>query len=103
MQLYIVQRTSTFPRQEELYDCYRMVYLESNQTTVTPEQLAGAAAFKAMKDYIENYKQTHQGPVVADEQSRPELLDLVKREVFINDIFNNRNILILLLRRLFKH
>ncbi|KAG2193091.1 hypothetical protein INT46_011881 [Mucor plumbeus] len=76
-----LQRTSTFPRQEELYDCYRMVYLESNQITVTPEQLAGAAAFKAMKEYIENYKQTHQGPVVADEQSRPELIDLVKREV----------------------
>lgn len=63
-----------------------MVYLESNQITVTPEQLAGAAAFKAMKEYIENYKQTHQGPVVADEQSRPELIDLVKREVIKNYI-----------------
>lgn len=78
--LHVVQRTSTFPRQEELYDCYRLVYLEPDQR-VTAEQLAGAAAFKAMKDFIEQYKQTHQGPVVADEQTRPALLELVKREV----------------------
>ncbi|KAL9548636.1 hypothetical protein MBANPS3_005591 [Mucor bainieri] len=75
-----LQRTSTFPRQDELYDCYRLVYLEPNQR-VTAEQLAGAAAFKAMKDFIEQYKQTHQGPVVADEQTRPALLELVKKEV----------------------
>lgn len=75
----LVQRTSTFPRQEELYDCYRMVYLEPSQS-ITPEQLAGAAAFKAMKDFIEQYKQTHQSPVIADEQTRPALLELVKRE-----------------------
>ncbi|CEP08973.1 hypothetical protein [Parasitella parasitica] len=77
-----LQRTSTFPRQEELYDCYRMVYLEPEQTaSVTPEQLAGATAFKAMKDFIEQYTHSHQDPIVADDQSRPALLDLVKREV----------------------
>lgn len=40
----LVQRNSLFPRQEELYDCYRMVYLENKK--VAPEQLAGAATFK---------------------------------------------------------
>lgn len=40
----LVQRNSLFPRQEELYDCYRVVYLENKQ--VTPEQLAGAVTFK---------------------------------------------------------
>lgn len=57
-----------------------MVYLEPDQR-ITAEQLAGGTAFKAMKDFIEKYKQTHQGPVVADEQTRPALLELVKREV----------------------
>lgn len=76
--IIIVQRTSTFPRQEELYDCYRLVYLESGKT-VTPEELAGAAAFKGMKDYIEQVKK--EGPIVADEYTRREVVDQVQREV----------------------
>lgn len=42
-----MQRTSTFPRPDELYDCYRLVYLEQDQQA-TPEQLAGAASFKVI-------------------------------------------------------
>ncbi|KAI8971739.1 hypothetical protein BDF20DRAFT_825577 [Mycotypha africana] len=80
-----LQRNSTFPRQDELYDCYRMVYLESAQS-VTTEQLAGAAAFKVravgMKDYIQAYKQSHNNePIVANEQTRQELINYVRNEV----------------------
>ncbi|KAI8095344.1 hypothetical protein BDF21DRAFT_469944 [Thamnidium elegans] len=73
-----LQRTSTFPRQEELYDCYRLVYLESGKT-VTPEQLAGAAAFKGLKDYIDLVKK--EGPIIADENTRKELVNQIQREV----------------------
>ncbi|KAG2234117.1 hypothetical protein INT48_000294 [Thamnidium elegans] len=76
--IIIVQRTSTFPRQEELYDCYRLVYLESGKT-VTPEQLAGAAAFKGLKDYIDLVKK--EGPIIADENTRKELVNQIQREV----------------------
>ncbi|KAI9341045.1 hypothetical protein BD770DRAFT_330277 [Pilaira anomala] len=82
-----LQRTSMFPRQEELYDCYRMVYLESG-TTVTPEELAGAAAFKGMKDYVESIKRN--GPIVADEVTRKELIYHVEKEVF--QVLNTKHI-----------
>lgn len=45
MCIFLVQRTSSFPRQEELYDCFRIVYLEPGHK-YTVEQLAGGAAFK---------------------------------------------------------
>ncbi|KAG2202319.1 hypothetical protein INT47_010767 [Mucor saturninus] len=73
-----LQRTSAFPRQEELYDCYRMVYLESG-TTVTVEQLAGAAAFKGMRDFVQQIKKD--GPIIADEKSRRALTEHVQNEV----------------------
>ncbi|EIE91794.1 hypothetical protein RO3G_16505 [Rhizopus delemar RA 99-880] len=76
------QRNSHFPRREELYDCYRMFYLENKQ--ISPYQLAGAAAFKqvakAMKDYISELKNKNE-PIVADETSRKALSHLVQQEV----------------------
>ncbi|CEG78525.1 hypothetical protein RMATCC62417_13121 [Rhizopus microsporus] len=73
-----LQRNSLFPRQEELYDCYRMVYLENKQ--VAPEQLAGAATFKAMKDYITSIKNKGE-PIVANDDTRGALCEIVKQEV----------------------
>ncbi|KAI9469925.1 MAG: ricin B lectin domain-containing protein [Benjaminiella poitrasii] len=75
-----LQRNSTFPRQDELHDCYRQVYLEGKLDQVTLEQLAGAAAFKGMKDYIYQFKQLNQGPIVANETSRHEVMNQVKQE-----------------------
>ncbi|KAG1124854.1 hypothetical protein G6F42_009238 [Rhizopus arrhizus] len=72
------QRNSHFPRREELYDCYRMFYLENKQ--LSPYQLAGAAAFKAMKDYISELKNKNE-PIVVDETSRKALSHLVQQEV----------------------
>ncbi|KAI9264547.1 hypothetical protein EDC94DRAFT_669719 [Helicostylum pulchrum] len=82
-----LQRTSTFPRQEELYDCYRLVYLEPGKT-VTTEELAGAAAFKGMKDYIEQVKKD--GPIVADETTRKNVVDHVQREVI--QVLNSKQV-----------
>ncbi|KAI7902030.1 uncharacterized protein BX663DRAFT_511486 [Cokeromyces recurvatus] len=76
-----LQRNSTFPRQEELYDCYRLVYLEGELNNVTLEQLAGAAAFKGIKDYIYQLKQNvNQGLIVADDISRQQVINQVKNE-----------------------
>lgn len=64
-----------------MYDCYRLVYLTIG-STVTPEQLAGAAAFKGMKDYIEAVKsQDNKALIIADDKSRKELTDIVHDEV----------------------
>ncbi|CAO3666681.1 unnamed protein product [Rhizopus stolonifer] len=72
------QRNTLFPRREELYNCYRLVYLENKQ--VSPYQLAGASAFKAMKDYIAETKKANQHVVVNDE-SRKTVTNLVQQEV----------------------
>ncbi|KAI8387475.1 ricin B lectin domain-containing protein [Blakeslea trispora] len=75
-----LQRTSVFPRQDELYDCYRMVYLEMGNN-VTPQQLAGAAAFKGLKDYVNQVKSKQNQMIVADDSSREQVIQFVRNEV----------------------
>ncbi|CAO3645593.1 unnamed protein product [Mucor hiemalis] len=75
-----LQRTSSFPRQEELYDCFRIVYLEAGHK-YTVEQLAGGAAFKGMKEYIENRIKINNEPVIADDKTRRELIEHVQQTV----------------------
>ncbi|KAI8986052.1 hypothetical protein BDB01DRAFT_721121 [Pilobolus umbonatus] len=74
-----IQRTSTFPREDELYDSYRMVYLENRQN-VSNEQLVAAAAFKGLKNYVYFLKREGR-PIVADESKRDELLGYIQAEV----------------------
>ncbi|KAI9260809.1 ricin B lectin domain-containing protein [Sporodiniella umbellata] len=71
------QRNSPFPRREELYECYRLVYLDNKQ--VSPYELAGASAFKAMKDYVSEIKQANEA-VVANDDSRKAVSFLVEQE-----------------------
>ncbi|KAI9271797.1 ricin B lectin domain-containing protein [Phascolomyces articulosus] len=52
------ERHFEFPRPEQLYDYYRVVYLEQQKqkADLTPEELAGAAAFKGIKMFIMDQK-----------------------------------------------
>ncbi|CAO3592303.1 unnamed protein product [Absidia cylindrospora] len=52
-------RTSSFARPEDLCDNYRTVYIEKNQNPSVIE-MTGAAAFKAIKDYIAHQKEIQQ-------------------------------------------
>ncbi|ORX60424.1 hypothetical protein DM01DRAFT_1342906 [Hesseltinella vesiculosa] len=62
------QRNSTFPRPEELCESYRRVYEEKEQD-LTPNQIAGALAFKALKCYIEDQQKNSQ-PIVHPDARR---------------------------------
>lgn len=71
-------RTSSFARPEELCDDYRMVYIEKKQGASVNE-LTGAAAFKAIKDYIGHQKETQQ-PIVGP-HARGAIQQLARKEV----------------------
>ncbi|KAI8881261.1 carbohydrate-binding module family 13 protein [Backusella circina FSU 941] len=74
-----LQRSSTFPRNDELYDCYRKVYLEPG-TSVTADELAGAAVFKGIKDYVDQARLSSP-MIVANDESRSQVIELAKKEV----------------------
>ncbi|KAF7731877.1 hypothetical protein EC973_007708 [Apophysomyces ossiformis] len=73
-----LQQTSLFPKPEELYDCYRSIYREQKPNP-TSSELAGAAAFKAMKTYIANQKSKDE-PIIND-SARSTLEKMVHQEV----------------------
>ncbi|SAM05274.1 hypothetical protein [Absidia glauca] len=71
-------RTSSFARPEELCDDYRMVYIEKKQDP-SANELTGAAAFKAIKDYIAHQKETQQ-PIVGP-HARDAIQQLARKEI----------------------
>ncbi|KAI8097361.1 uncharacterized protein BX664DRAFT_326199 [Halteromyces radiatus] len=71
-------RTSSFPRPEELCDSYRIVYIENKQDPLENE-MAGAAAFKAIKTYIAQQKEKQQ-PILTP-SARDSIQQLAKTEV----------------------
>ncbi|ORZ08604.1 hypothetical protein BCR42DRAFT_424508 [Absidia repens] len=73
-------RTSSFARPEELCDSYRMVYIEKKQDPSLNE-LTGAAAFKALKDYIARQKESQQ-PILTP-NARDSIQQLARNEIQI--------------------
>lgn len=65
--------TSSIVRPEEMYDSYRMTYIEKQQGLST-KTLTGAAAFKALKDHIARQKKIQQ-PIVT-----PQAHDTIQRQ-----------------------
>ncbi|KAL0097107.1 carbohydrate-binding module family 13 protein [Phycomyces blakesleeanus] len=73
--------TNSFPRPEELFGFYRSFYRE-HRTDMTMEQIAGAIAFKAIKDYVELQKQNNES--ITNDDARQALNKLVAEEIVSN-------------------
>ncbi|CAO3627412.1 unnamed protein product [Cunninghamella blakesleeana] len=83
------QRSSAFPRPEELCDFYRLVYIEKKQNPLENE-LAGAVAFKALKDFIQQQEQSNQ-PIVSS-TSRESIQKFVRSEVEASNISSSNDV-----------
>ncbi|KAI9491372.1 ricin B lectin domain-containing protein [Zychaea mexicana] len=74
------ERHFEFPRPQQLFDYYRVVYLEHRAIDdVTPEELAGAVAFKGIKTFILDQKRKNESITVP--HARDTLKILVTQEL----------------------
>ncbi|KAI8137117.1 ricin B lectin domain-containing protein [Fennellomyces sp. T-0311] len=73
----INERHFEFPRPEQIFDFYRIVYLE-RKADLTPEELAGAAAFKGIKMFV--LEQKRKNDAISVPHARESLQLLVAQE-----------------------
>ncbi|KAI9013821.1 hypothetical protein CLU79DRAFT_392659 [Phycomyces nitens] len=86
-----LQHTNSFPRPEELFGLYRSFY-HDKRSDMTMDEMAGAIAFKAIKDYVELQKQNDEP---TNDDPRQSISRLVAEEIVSNaqNVENKRKLL----------